>query len=331
MESVNNTNEHQEIPKFEINPLMREQVTERSYTGGDINHSDNDDIPEYSPAKEIEGPESFENQQPKEPLNESYNELPNKEKKQGAELAADTLLDAYSGICSMGVKVVSISEKRIQKEYAEGTIDPDLRLPTQDNSTVSVMEYAESFNATLSEAFEVSSDFKEKVKEPLVRVLQKRGLAMSDEQFLMYAFGKDLGEKVLIAVSLKLQTKEMLSMLREQTDQLKKNSIVYNPEPDPAPEYKAQPTAEERAPLKPEIVQVTDTKPKSVAKERLAKAQDGKKKESAEDTVLKEPKKESATKVFIKKTEMKGAEKIGTPMSKEDLERMEKVAKGMTK
>lgn len=208
----------------QFNPLMGESVIQRSYTGPNINPSDiPEDIPEptFIPPPFQEITEEIPGTDSEKSFNPEYSELDDKSKKQGAEMMADAILDGYSTATGFLGNVATISQSKLEKEIAEGSIDPSLHLPVDEHTTLSVSEFVTNYNQSASEAFNVDEDFKNTVRPPLVRVLAKRGAAMTDEQFLMYHFGKDLLFKSVAAFQLKSQNNQILTMLRETTSSQK--------------------------------------------------------------------------------------------------------------
>ena len=233
-------------------PLNQENVIVRDYTHAIVNADPNEIIEEpVFNAPDFEEPISDTEAGPTEQpsFNPTYSELPNKEKKEGAELMASAILDGYSTIIGLAGKIATISESKLDGEIMEGNIDPTIAFPINERGDVAgVKEFVKQYNSEAQEAFSVSQEFKETVTPPLVRVLQKKGAAMTDEHFLMYHFGKDIVEKGIIAFTLSKQNKSILENLREQTLELKRNrqgSYEYKPENNQSPQ-------------EPEIVPVKD-------------------------------------------------------------------------
>lgn len=275
-----------ENPQSEYNPLD-EEVIKRSYSSNEIDSENSDPIPEFNfrasfdTAKEAEpdgnpAPVDYSDQPS---FNPSLNDLPDKEKRKAAELAADTVLTSYAAAMGFLGKVVVISEKKLGNEIAEGRIDPSLKLPIDANGNfVTIGEYAKDFNDIASEAFSVSEDFNSQMRPPLIRVLEKRNIGMSDETFLMVGFAQDIGIKAYTAFGLKKQTNEVLKMLREQTNLMKENASAShftpagNSEPSgikpdivkPEPEdNEPAPKKEKKQPEKKAIVSPQDFKKKA--------------------------------------------------------------------
>ena len=169
-----------------------------------------------------DGAEETESE-PQRPFNESYSELDNKEKKMGAKMMAEMIIDLYSKGCGYLGKIAEISESKLDRLIAEGEIDPNIEIPTE-SGTMGVKEFAREYNDGLKDAFSVSDEFIEKIKPPLERVLNKRGIGMTDEQLLAYYGGTDLATKSYQAYMLSKTTKSVISSLQDNTNAIREQS-----------------------------------------------------------------------------------------------------------
>jgi hypothetical protein len=230
------TFEQAEIIMDDFSPLDA-PVKQRSYT----NHKVYDDAeviadleePTYQPPtfNDFEGGGEEAEKEPSKPFNEAFSELDGKEKTMGAEMMAEMALDMYEKGCGFLGKVPEISEDKLDLLIAEGEIDPNIQLPTESGN-LSVKEFATEYNSSIKDAFEVSDDFKDKVRPPLIRVFKKRGIGMTDEQLLAYYFVTDLGTKTAQAVMLKKTANNILDSLRENTLAIRE---TQRPTPKPTP------------------------------------------------------------------------------------------------
>lgn len=155
-------------------------------------------------------------------FNKEYSDLGEKDKRQGAEMAVDTALGAYTMLCEKGLGALTkINKQKIEQYIASGELDPSLPIPINDQGeTVGIREYVEVFNEAVGENFKVSQDFIDEVRPVMIRIFKKKGLAMTDEQFVAFAFIKDLGVKTAILFSLKSSTRQIANSLMEQTRQM---------------------------------------------------------------------------------------------------------------
>lgn len=211
--------------------------------------------------------------EPQRPFNESFNELPKKDKAMGAEMATDVVLDLYSKGCGLLGKLAEIPEAKLDRLIAEGEIDPNIQIPVEGGE-VGVKDFAREFNSGTKEAFEVSSEFKEQVRRVMIRVFEKRGVGMTDEQTLAYLFGTDLLSKGASAFMLRKTVNGVLDSLQEST-KLMREQIVNQPKPSPIPDVKSSVVQEEYSEKISDVVSEkpvrknTRTKPKTNLEEQV--------------------------------------------------------------
>jgi hypothetical protein len=242
----------------DFNPLD-EAVKERSYTKANIDAS--------SISGELEEPvfeaPSFDDydEAPNQTggggedpgfANPSLNNLDNKEKRYATEQMVDTVLDGYERLTSLGNNLVQVKESKLKKMYAEGEINPGIQIPIDGaGNTVSVDEFVQEFNSQTSEAIKTTPEFKETVRPAMVRVFEKRGIGMTDEQFLLYHFGVDLATKSITIFALRRQMSSIFDMLRDMSGTM--------PTPEPQPKAKAKPAPARES--EPEPVYQRETQP----------------------------------------------------------------------
>jgi len=132
------------------------------------------------------------------------NDLDNKDKKIACESLVDTVLDAYEQAHKYAQYVVKVDEETLMQKQAQGKIDLSMRVPVTDTGeTMSVGEFVAQYNEQSANALQYDKDFGYKVRPAMIRVFMKRGWGMTDEQFLMYMFGKDIAIKVGIMFQLR--------------------------------------------------------------------------------------------------------------------------------
>lgn len=179
------------------------------------------------------------------PVNPSMNEATDAEKKAGAEHLATIILDTYEQINSWGNMFLKIPEKKVKKLEAEGELDLSIQVPTADGNTISAGQFIEEFNNQTKDTLVVSREFKKDVKPPLVRILEKRGAGMTDEQYVLFAFGKDIAVKSVLIYQMKSTANDLISALVENTAALKSSGAAPTPKPSaPKPKPTSTPTYE---------------------------------------------------------------------------------------
>jgi hypothetical protein len=249
-----------EIIDNDFSPLDA-PVKQRSYTSHKIDSTQpmpELEVPTYETPMytSFDEPEAETKEEPK-PFNEAYSQLDGKEKTLGAEMMAEMTMDIYEKGCGFLGKLPEISEDKLDRLIAEGEIDADIQIPTEGGD-VPVKEFATEYNDSIKSAFEVSDEFKEKVKPPLVRVFKKRGIGMTDEQLLAYYFVTDLGTKGVQAFMLKKTADNILNSLKENTIALRESRA-----PRPRAEQPVKAQEESNVEYTDNISEVVSERPKS--------------------------------------------------------------------
>lgn len=218
--------EEREIPNFSevvnYNPLA-DNVEEKEYQKVSIQGAGRlPDIeePVFSPPTlEDIRPEMFEGGGDDEDEifgKERLNDLPKGDKKKAAKQMTEMVLEGYSSICSFAGGFANMNEGQLLQMQTEGKIDLRMAVPVSPQESVGVVDFVQSYNTQIDEAMEVSDEFKESVKEPMTRVFEKKGLGMTDEQFLLVMFGKDIITKTATTLALKKQLARTLELVHEQ-------------------------------------------------------------------------------------------------------------------
>ena len=236
-----------EIINDDFSPLDA-PVKQRSYTQhkmGDAQEMGELEEPSFERPSfaDLDGSAEEESSEPERPFNPSYSELDGKEKTMGAEMMADMTLDIYDKACFYMGKIPEISESKLDKLIAEGEIDPTIQLQTEAGA-MPIKDFAVEFNDSIKDAFQVTDEFKEKVKPPLIRVFKKRGIGMNDEQLLAYYFVTDLGAKGAQAFMLRKTANGILDSLKENTMAMRENQIRNQAPPAPQQSYQERPSSQ---------------------------------------------------------------------------------------
>jgi hypothetical protein len=179
------------------------------------------------------------------PINPALNNVPESELKMGAENVAKLLVDGYEQMHVFGNKWLQISQRKLRKMVAEGDIDLSVQIPYDYGKTITAGEFIEEFNEQNKDTLTVSKEFKKEVTPVLTRVLQKRGAAMTDEQYLGFLIVKDVGLKAIIVSQVRSSMNEMLNVIKEYTQAVKENGAPTPVSPTPSPKpSKPTPTVE---------------------------------------------------------------------------------------
>jgi hypothetical protein len=229
---------------------LDEPVTERAYTTPNIDSSKLEAELE-EPSFNAPNFEDF-NTEESEPnsFNPAIDNLDKKEQAYATEQMVDTVLDVYGKAHLIANRVTKLKEQKIADAMESGEISPSLEVPIDEQgNTLGLLEYVQEYNSQLDDAIKLEDDFVQKVRPPMIRVFQKKGLAMTDEQFLLFAFGSDIVTKGAMVYQLTKQNKKLFDMWKEQS--------AYTP-PKPTQKTKAEPTQNTEQP--------STTEPKTITK-----------------------------------------------------------------
>jgi hypothetical protein len=235
---------------------MGAPINEKPYTKPNVKINPKDlqgDIPEPSfqaPLIDLDKPPLDEvpptPKKEREPLNKEMNELPKKEKEMAAHHVANMIMQVYEGLNHLANQGMVFNEKKLNKLAQEGEVDFSIRVPINytTNETITAAEFINDFNSQQKNALKVTQEFKDEVTPILERVLRKRGIGMTDEQMLVFLFGKDIALKGQQFIVARQQMGDIISMLKEQTEEMKKGNFRSQmptppppPPPSPEPQY----------------------------------------------------------------------------------------------
>lgn len=152
--------------------------------------------------------------------NPALNDLDDSEKHKAAVTLVDAALDGYERLNKLGANLIKFPMRKIKKMERAKEIDTSIPIPLQEGP-VPMQVFMETYNESVSDIFEVSDEFKKKVKPVAVRLAKKYNFGMSDEALLAYYVGVDLTAKIAIGYQLHAQMKDMLEDFKDMT-------VAYN-------------------------------------------------------------------------------------------------------
>jgi len=161
---------------------------------------------------------SGNNKRESAPFNPAMNDVPDGDKKMGAQHMAKLLVDGYEQLHVFGNKALQVPERKIRKMEKEGLIDLSIPIPYEYGKTITAGEFLQDFNEQNKDALTVSKEFKKEVTPVLTRVLEKRGAGLTDEQYLGYLVGKDLIVKLVIVAQLRTTMNDMINVIKDYTE-----------------------------------------------------------------------------------------------------------------
>lgn len=224
----------------DFNPFAQ-NVVEREYAtpkvaSGIIDDLDEPIFEQKNPFEERINEEQIEESHPFADGNPALNDLDFQDKKIACESLVDTALDTYEQLHQVAQNFVQVSEAELLQKQQDGEIDLGMEIPIDEQgNTMSVMDFVQQYNEQSKDALQYDKEFGYKVRPAMLRVFMKKGWGMTDEQFLMYAFGKDLMTKTAIVFSLKKTMNSTLQIIakssiqnQENTSNTKKNINTKN-------------------------------------------------------------------------------------------------------
>ena len=154
-----------------------------------------------------------------------------------------------------------ISEKKLSKLQDEGELNLSAMIDYDYGRKMRAGEFFQEWNNQVMKdggVLQVSDEFKEEVTPVLERVLAKRGIGMTDEQLLMFMFGKDIAAKGLIFFQMKGQMNHMIQSI--------KNASMgqFAPPPPPPPQQEAQPQPQPQPEPEPNFQQSYEPKMEAI-------------------------------------------------------------------
>lgn len=206
---------------IDINPLD-EAVNEKTYSRPNFSANMEDlnkpiEEPRFAPPP-IQKPQvEREDPRKREPINPELSGVPKKEKEMAASHMAKLILQGYEWIHDLGNKGLKVSEKKLNKLQADGEMNLNAMIDYDYGKKMRAGDFFKEYNNQVEGILKVSDEFKEEVTPVLERVLAKRGVGMTDEQLLMFMFGKDIAAKSMMFFQQKQQLNFMIQSIKEAT------------------------------------------------------------------------------------------------------------------
>jgi hypothetical protein len=241
--------EPEERKPVDYNPLD-EAVNEKPYTTPNVNTSNVNlnapiEEPRFAPPP-IDTKKSVKQDQkaPKpDPVNPEMRNLGKKDTEMAASHMAKLILQGYEWMHDLANKGLKVSEKKLNKLQADGEINLNAMIDYDYGKKIRAGDFFIEYNQQVANVLQVSPEFKEEVTPILEKVLAKRGIGMTDEQMLMFMFGKDIAAKSMIFFQQKAQMNMMIASIKEATTSQYAQAAPPPPPPPSQPTSSAQRTA----------------------------------------------------------------------------------------
>jgi hypothetical protein len=187
--------------------------------------------------------------EPPPPLNREMNELPKKDKHMAAEKVTEMFMSGYKFANSWADSKLLFDENKLAKMQRDGEIDLSVPIP-YDDQQIPAHEFIREYNEQTKGTIVVSKEFEEEFPPVLTRILEKRGIGFTDEQYAIYLLSKDVLVKgFLFKQSLNVK-KDMLNTMKELTSLLR-GGATMPPPPPPQQTYQEQPRPSTPPPPQP--------------------------------------------------------------------------------
>ena len=239
-------------PEFKTSTSVEEEL-KKAETEGKFQFEDNK---EAKTETNQNTSSSSSNSEPSPLANPAMNDMDSKDKTAAAERMVDSILDGYESLHQLGQNFVQIAPEKIQEKIMNNEFDPSMKIPLDESGEeVSTVEFLQEFNQQAAEVFTYDKKFNDKVRQPMIRIFAKKGWGMTNEQYVLMEFGKDLSWKGLQVYNLKKQGNHYMNMFmsmhkenlaaqkqQEQPTQSVKPDSITTPPPAPEPHYEQHPS-----------------------------------------------------------------------------------------
>jgi hypothetical protein len=237
-------------PQVSYDPNTITSIPEPSYQQPNLDKLQDEDYEEAQETPKKKPKKGFGSDDPF--VNQELEEYSKKDSEEASAQLVDTFLDGYKVAHTIGARYFTIGEEEIVKKAIKGELNPDMRIPISQTQTISCREFIQEYNNQVTEVLVVEEEFVEKVRPVMIRVFSQRGYGMTDEQFLMFAFGKDIVSKgaqlFTFKKSLQNSLKMMTKMYNEQVQAAYNNQAPPPPPPPSSPPPSPPPQGEPTTP-----------------------------------------------------------------------------------
>jgi len=230
-------------------------------------------------------------------VNPSYNALEEKEKEAASEALVDTVLDLYEQSSKWGAHFVKYDEAKLQEKIMADEIDIRRKIPINaEGDSVSVVDFVQTYNAQVDDAFAPDPSFRKKVRKPMINIFKKRGWGLTDEQQLLFAFGQDALTKIAIGYNMNKQMTGMINML--SAEYMASKGITPNAtngggsnnkgnSGGTPPPSSPRPSAPSGTPVQPEVVSAErleqEERYRKIVEDRMKKAREAEERNAVEE------------------------------------------------
>jgi len=158
------------------------------------------------------------------PPNPALSQASPQEIRFAAEQMADTMIAGYDKAHALGRWFLKKSEEDLYEDHTEGKIDLSIELDmgSENGQKLSLGAFSTSFNEQIDQEFVVDQAWKDRVRPPLIRICEKNGWGMTDEQTIAFAVIEDVSTKVGLLIGLKKTYNKIYGMFAKIHEEKKK-------------------------------------------------------------------------------------------------------------
>lgn len=158
------------------------------------------------------------------PANPALNQATEQERRFAAEQMADTMIAGYDKAHALGRWFLKKSDEDLMEDHAEGKIDLNIEIEmgAGPNGNLTLGQFNSTFNEQIDKEFVVDEAWKNRVRPPLVRICEKNGWGMTDEQTIAFAVIEDVSTKVGLLIGLKKTYNKIFNMYAKINEDKKK-------------------------------------------------------------------------------------------------------------
>lgn len=206
------------------------------------------EVPEYTPP--LTPPPAKEPARSIIQPNPGMNDLSAVDKEKAAAALVEVIFNVWSFIKMAAGSRAGINIERVKELAAQAKLDLNSQIPIGPNEFVTFAQMIESFNTQAPTAFVVSDDFKNKVREPMIREFVKRNIGLTDLQLIAVYWGIEIITTGYNFFDLKKQGNRIIENQMEIFKQLQNRPsqsapTAAAPAPDPVTEKKTEPATEQ--------------------------------------------------------------------------------------
>ena len=150
--------------------------------------------------------------------------------------------------------MLSITEESLQRKALKKKFNIEvleITLPV-GNTDVSIWKFISDYNSNLESILTVEDEWLQEVRTVMIRIFEKRGIGLTDEQWLMITIGEDIVSKSMGVMTIKSQVNQVLGIANEILKNQREIIRQQSAPPPPKPKEEKQPTITTPRPPKQE-------------------------------------------------------------------------------